>query len=87
MLTNISPSPTSGETIPPRKNGQKPSIADAEPAYSLPQFIASAEDVGSKKPVKNIWTKKQDTTNQTSSLNPKTTLRYTHETKSPITPT
>ncbi len=49
----MSPSPTNGEMTPPKKNGQNPSTAEAEPAYSLPSFIASDEAVGKMKPVKS----------------------------------
>ena len=64
----MSPRPTSGEMTPPKKNGQKPSTAEAEPAYSLPSFIASDEAVGKIKPVKSKSKKNAMITPITSNL-------------------
>ena len=64
----MSPSPTNGEMTPPKKNGQNPSTAEAEPAYSLPSFIASDEAVGKIKPVKSKSKKKAMITPITSNL-------------------
>ena len=64
----MSPRPTSGEMTPPKKNGQNPSTAEAEPAYSLPSFIASDEAVGKIKPVKSKSKKNAMITPITSNL-------------------
>ena len=64
----MSPSPTNGEMMPPKKNGQNPSTAEAEPAYSLPSFIASDEAVGKIKPVKSKSKKNAMITPITSNL-------------------
>ena len=61
----MSPSPASGETTPPKKNGQNPSTADAEPARFRPQFIASALAVGKINPVKSSIIKKHAATIKT----------------------
>ena len=54
--------------MPPKKNGQNPSIAEAEPAYSLPSFIASDEAVGKTNPVKRSNKKNAIMTPITSNL-------------------
>lgn len=52
------PIPTKGDTTAPKKNGAKPSRADADPAFCLSLFIASADMAGNTSPIKNSMAKK-----------------------------
>lgn len=45
--------PTKGDTTAPKKNGAKPSRADADPAFCLSLFIASADMADNTSPIKN----------------------------------
>lgn len=46
MAYIVLPIPTSGDTIPPNKNDTPPKTADAHPAFSLSDSIASDDVEG-----------------------------------------
>lgn len=50
--------PHQGRHYRPKKNGAKPSRADADPAFCLSLFIASADMAGNTSPIKNSMAKK-----------------------------